>query len=123
MVPRVQIWGWDMGIQRLAPRIVGMLAAAWLAAGCSFFGPSGTTTEVSIDGPQGDLIIECRGEERPISGDACADWGARIVDGMPGESIDAARLVLTDRQGIGRCSADFQDAAGSIYASASVACP
>lgn len=123
MAPRVQDWGSDMGMQRLAPRIVGVVAATWLVAGCSFFSPGGTTTEVTVDGPQGDLTIECRGEERPISGDACIAWGEQVIDSLPTEAADAARIVLTDGQGVGRCRSDFQDAAGAIYASGVVACP
>ncbi len=120
MVPRVQDWGWDMGMHRLRrrSRIAGVLAATWLVAGCSFFSPSGTTTEVTVDGPQGDLTIECRGEERPISGDACIDWGDQVIDDLPTESADAVRIVLTDGQGVGRCRSDFQDEAGAVYASA-----
>jgi|GEM_PF-3898368 len=104
------------------PFIAIALATMWVAAGCTFLATSSTTTEVTISGPDRDRTVECR-SETPITGDGCIAWGERILDGLPVESAEASRLVLTDGHGVGRCSADFQDEDGAIYASASVACP
>ncbi len=95
-----------------------------LVGGCALLPtePAITTTEVTLAGPAGDRTIVCR-RATAIDGDACLAWAGQVMRGLPAESIDVARLVLTDRTGIGRCSADFQDAAGVIYASASITCP
>lgn len=98
------------------------MAIAWLVAGCAFLTTSSTTTQVTLQGPDGDRIVECR-SELPMTGDACLVWGERILDGMAAEGATATRLVLTDGPGVGRCSADFHDETGGIYASASVVCP
>lgn len=96
------------------------VAIAWLVAGCAILTTSSGTTIVSIDGPRGTLTIECRGEA-PITGDACQVWGERVRRNP--DAIDAVRIVLTDRTGVGGCLADFQDDEGVLYASAEVACP
>lgn len=111
-----------MGMHSTRAFIAKSLAVAWLSAGCTLLTSSSMTTEVTIGGPDGDRIVECRSES-PITGDACIVWGERILDGLPVEAAAASRLILTDSPGVGRCSADFQDEGGSIYASASVTCP
>lgn len=101
----------------------GAMLAAWLMAGCALLPSAPTTTEVRIEGPAGDRIVECRGQ-RAITDAACRDWGGRVIDGLsPTLARDIARLVLTDRPGVGRCIADLHDARGAIYASAEVVCP
>jgi hypothetical protein len=102
------------------------LAAAgllvWLAAGCAIASTSRTTTEVTVSGPDGSLTIECR-SDGAMDGDTCVTWGDRVRDALGSEAAEAVRIVLTDRQGVGRCLADFHDADGVLYASASVDCP
>ena len=89
------------------------VAIAWLVAGCAILTTSSGTTIVSIDGPRGTLTIECRGEA-PITGDACQGWGERVRRNP--DAIDAVRIVLTDRTGVGGCLADFQgDAAMGFW--------
>jgi hypothetical protein len=95
---------------------------AWLAAGCAITSTARTTTEVTVSGPDGALTIECR-SDGAIDGDACVDWGDRVRETLSSDASDAIRIVLTDRQGAGRCLADFHDADGVLYASASVDCP
>ncbi len=101
-----------------------IVAAGSLVSGCALLptDPAITTTEVTLPGPTGDRTIVCR-RATAMADDACLAWGGRVLRGLPAEAIDVARLVLTDRTGTGRCSADFQDAAGAIYASASITCP
>jgi len=95
---------------------------AWLAAGCAITSTSRSTTEVTVSGPDGELTIECR-SEGAMDGDTCSDWGDTVRDELRNEAADAVRIVLTDRQGVGRCLADFHDAEGVLYASGSVDCP
>jgi hypothetical protein len=95
---------------------------AWLAAGCTFMSTSGMTTEGILGGPDGDVTIECR-TDGSMDGNACLAWGERVRDALPTDAADAVRIVLTDRQGVGGCLADFQDADGVLYASAAVDCP
>jgi hypothetical protein len=122
MVPRVPTWGWEMqtsGWPRLW-RMLVMAAVAALTSGCMVWSTSSTTTVVTIEGPRGTLTFECRADA-PMSGEDCQAWGER-VQAHP-DAVDAVRIVLTDRQGVGGCLADFQDADGVLYASASVDCP
>ncbi len=98
------------------------LVGALVVGGCDYLQTTSMTTEVTLSTPAGDRIIECRSDPS-ISADGCLRWGAVIVTGLPLEAGGAARLVLTDAAGVGRCSADFQDDAGVVYASAAVVCP
>lgn len=123
-VPCPGDWGLEMRDIVRRTWLAIIVGAGSLAGGCALLPtqPGLSTTEVTMAGPAGERTIACRGPS-PITDDACRDWGRTVVGGLPAESAEVVRLVLTDRAGVGRCSADFQDADGSIYASASIVCP
>lgn len=116
----------DLGVEmhmNVGRPLVAMALGAWcLLAGCSIVSSTSTSTEVTLSGPDGDLVIECRSEP-PIDGDGCLTWGERVRTEARADAADAVLIVLTDRQGVGRCLADFHDADGVLYASTPVACP
>jgi hypothetical protein len=115
----------DLGVEMRTikgRRLVAPALASWLIAGCSILGSPETTTEVTLSGPGGDIVIECRSQP-PFDGDGCLDWGERVRAASRADAADAVLIVLTDRQGVGRCIADFHDADGVLYASSDVACP
>jgi hypothetical protein len=100
------------------PLILGA-AMAMAVGACSLTGV--TSVQITADDLPG-LTLECRGEPVP-AGDACLEWAREVIADHPAEAADAARIVLTDRAGAGRCLADFQDAQGAIYASVTSVCP
>jgi hypothetical protein len=104
------------------PLVALALAASWLIAGCAILGSTPATTEVTLDDPGGDIVIECRSQP-PIDGNGCLEWGERVRAAVRADAADAVLIVLTDRQGVGRCIADFHDEDGALYASSDVACP
>ena len=108
-----------MGGRRAATSLAGIAAVAVILGACSLTGIA--SVEVTAEDLPG-LIIECRGEPVP-TGSACLDWGRDVIADQPAAAADAARIVLTDREGAGRCLADFQDADGAIYASVTSVCP
>lgn len=112
-----------MGGRRSATRAARAIAAASVIAmivgACSLTGIA--SVEVTSDDLPG-LVIECRGEPVPTGTD-CLAWAREVIADQPAEADDAARIVLTDREGAGRCFADFQDANGAIYASVTSVCP
>jgi hypothetical protein len=118
--------GRDLGVDMRKingrPIVAMALSASWLIAGCTIFGSAPTTTEVTLGAPGGDIVIECRSEPA-IDGDGCLAWGERVRAASRADAADAVLIVLTDRQGVGRCIADFHDADGVLYASSDVACP
>jgi hypothetical protein len=95
-----------------------LLATASIAGACL---TGITAVEVTLADRPG-LTIECRGDP-VLSGTACLDWAGEVLATFPADSAEAVRIVLTDGQGAGRCTADFQAGDGAIFASATTDCP
>ena len=108
-----------MGGRRTASRMAAVAVLTFLFGACSLTGI--TSVEVTADDLPG-VIFECRGEPVPTGAD-CLAWARDVTTEHPAEAADAARIVMTDREGAGRCLADFQDEAGAIYASVNTGCP
>lgn len=123
-VPCAGDWGLEMRDSVRGAWLAIIVGAGSLVGGCALVPaePALSTTEVRLAGPAGDVTIDCR-RPTPMAADACLQWGRKVVAGLPAESLDVVQLILTDRAGVGRCSADFHDAEGAIYASAAIVCP
>lgn len=108
-----------MGGRRTASMVAAFATLILAIGACSLTGIA--SVEVTAEDLPG-LVIECRGEPVP-TGTVCLDWARDVIAEQPTEAADAARIVLTDREGAGRCLADFQDGGGAIYASVNTSCP
>lgn len=106
--------------------VVAVLATIVVVAlsGCS---PAESTSPTSLSASPtspprvSPVVIEC---DPAVRADACRATGEKILAGSGTLAIRAVRLVLRGSGGVdARCFADFFDAAGVKFATASIVCP
>jgi hypothetical protein len=94
-------------------------AAIMIVTACSFLE---TATSVRTDAFPG-IAIECQGDA-PLAPEQCVAWGVELLEGSEELVPNTTRLVLTASADANRrCSADFFDAAGRVFATEATRCP
>lgn len=99
--------------------IPALLAAIAVVTACSFVETANSVRSDAFPG----VSIECRGDA-PVTPEQCVAWGVELLEGSEELVARTTRLVLTSSADANRrCSADFFDAAGRMFATESTRCP
>lgn len=96
-----------------------LVATVFIATGCSLLQPRSSARSDAFPA----VAIDCQGD-LPLTPEQCAQWGEELLTGSEELVPRTVRLVLSASADPGqRCSADFFDAAGRQFATASTRCP